>query len=207
MLLGVALLAFLTWQVVSNGWVVDLDQASLRRAVRLDMHDYEFFKTTVRLGSRYYIRLISVPILVIVSWRRRSWIPILGFFLVFFMESAIVAGLKYAVNREYPYAPWVDTDTPRTAFPSGHTTNVVALWGYMGWYFTRGNQVLRAVARRVVVAMAIVTSLSSWIIFTHWPSDLVAGMVIGHISLMTVVCAIRAYEAERSPSRQLVSQS
>jgi membrane-associated phospholipid phosphatase len=96
--------------------------------------------------------------------------------------------------------------TGELAFPSGHATNVVALLGYMAWYFTKAGTAMRKVAWGLVAAASITVSISSWLIRTHWPTDLAAGTAYGVIALVTVIALLSAMglnpsaTAPRSPA-------
>lgn len=186
-------LAYITWLVASKGWLWDFDQKaiSFARALDVERHVFEF---TVMFGLRGLIVTLALPVLAWVSWSRRSWIPIGGFLLVLVFETGIVGALKMAMERPFPYRGKLLLEAPLLAFPSGHAANSVALWGYLAWFFTRGLPHKRVAARRFVMFAAITTGVSSWLIRTHWPSDLLAGFAIGGIALATGIALIEAIE-------------
>lgn len=186
-------LAYLTWQVASRGWLYRFDQSAIRFARRLDV-ERTFFEITVMFGLRGLILTLALPVLAWLSWTRKSWIPIGGFIVVLIFETAITGAFKMAMERPFPYRGKLLEEAPRLAFPSGHAANSVALWGYLAWFFTRGALHKRVAARRFVVCAALTTGVSSWIIRTHWPSDLLAGFAIGGIALATGVTLIEALE-------------
>lgn len=186
-------LVYLTWQIASRGWLHSFDSAAIRFARRLDV-ERTFFEITVMFGLRGLILALVLPVLAWLSWTRRSWIPIGGFLVVLVFETAITGALKMAMERPFPYRGRLLEEAPRLAFPSGHAANAVALWGYVAWLFTRGLPHKRPAARRFVVAAALTTGVSSWLIRTHWPSDLLAGFAIGGIALATGVALIEALE-------------
>lgn len=186
-------LAYLTWQIASRGWLYEFDKMAIRFARRLDI-ERTFFEITVSFGLRGLILTLALPVLIWLSWTRKSWIPVGGFLVVLVFETAITGALKLAMERPFPYRGKLLEEAPRLAFPSGHATNSVALWGYLAWFFTRGLPHKRVTARRFVVFAALTTGVSSWIIRTHWPSDLLAGFAIGGLALATGVAFIEALE-------------
>ena len=186
-------LAYLTWQVASRGWLYDFDRSAIRFARRLGV-DRTFFEITVMFGLRGLILTLVLPVLAWLSWSRRSWIPIGGFLVVLVFETAITGALKLAMERPFPYRGRLLEEAPKLAFPSGHATNSVALWGYVAWFFTRGIPHRRSAARRFVAFAALTTGVSSWLIRTHWPTDLLAGFAIGGIALATGIALIEALE-------------
>lgn len=186
-------LAYITWQIASRGWLWDFDRSAIRFARRLDVNR-TFFEITVMLGLRGLILTIMLPVLAWLSWNRKSWIPIGGFLAVLVFETGMTGVLKLAMERPFPYRGRLLEEAPRLAFPSGHAVNAVALWGYVAWFFTRGLPHRRLAARRFVMFAALVTGVSSWLIRTHWPSDLLAGYAIGGIALATGIALVDAIE-------------
>ena len=73
------------------------------------------------------------------------------------------------------------------AFPSGHAANCVALWGYVAWYFTQAGSIQRRVGIWLVTLASCIVGVSSWLIRTHWPTDLVAGYAVGLAALLAVI--------------------
>lgn len=185
--------AYLTWQLASRGWLYDFDRNAIVLARRLDVNR-TFFEITVSFGLRGAILTIFVPILAWLSWTRRSWIPLGGFLVVLLFETGMVGALKMVMERPFPYRGQLLLEAPKLAFPSGHATNSVALWGYLAWFFTRGLPHRRGTARNFVVFAAVTTGVSSWLIRTHWPTDLFAGYAIGGIALATGIAFIEAVE-------------
>lgn len=191
-----------------RSWLEWFDWYSIRSARRL-VHNKTFFEITAILGLRGTIICIALPILALVSWRRRSWAPIFGFVVVLLFETGLAGSMKMAMGREFPWQSWPRMGALRTgelAFPSGHATNVVALVGYMAWYFTKAGTTKRAVAWVLLAAASVIVSLSSWLIRTHWPTDLFAGTAYGVIALVTVIALMSAMglnpsaTAPRSPT-------
>jgi membrane-associated phospholipid phosphatase len=184
-------LAILIQQVVSRGALSDFDKTA--REIAKDLKaPHDFFSVTVMFGLRGIILTICLPILGWVSWKRRSWVPIVGFLIVLVFETGIAGALKISVGRIFPYQFenfWnrMMIGQDEMAFPSGHAANCVALWGYMAWYFTCAGTTARQTAIRLVVAASCVVGISSWLIRTHWPTDLLAGYAVGFISLLAVI--------------------
>lgn len=184
-------LVVLIQQVVSRGVLSDFDK-SAREVARDLKAPHDFFSVTVMFGLRGIILTICLPILGWLSWKRRSWVPIAGFLIVLLFETGIAGALKISVGRIFPYQFenfWnrMMIGQDEMAFPSGHAANCVALWGYMAWYFTNAGTNARRTAIRLVVAASCIVGISSWLIRTHWPTDLLAGYVVGLISLFAVI--------------------
>lgn len=206
-------LAFVIQQVVMKSWLSSFDQdaARLSRELRASR---EIFTKTVIFGLRGTIISIFIPVFAFIGWKKKTWIPLGGFLLVLLFETGMAGALKLAIGRTFPYDHYfyenVDVNVGEMAFPSGHAANVVALLGYVAWYFSRGwNNTRRMVSWTLVALAAIDVGVSSWLIQTHWPTDLVAGYLIGAIALLAVVGLMNASgvspsaTAQRSPATRL----
>jgi membrane-associated phospholipid phosphatase len=184
-------LAVLIQQVVTRGFLSDFDKAS--RVTARDINaSKDIFSVTVMFGLRGIILTVCLPILGWISWKRRSWVPIAGFIIVLLLETGIAGALKISVGRIFPYQ-YVNVfskmmiDQKELAFPSGHAANCVALWGYVAWYFTQAGSVARRVGTWLVFLASCLVGVSSWLIRTHWPTDLLAGQAVGLAALLAVI--------------------
>lgn len=189
------IVAIMTQQVVGWGWLADLDKEASKLARRIDS-PRGFFTISVALGLRGLILTICVPWLLWMSRKRRSWTPIGGFALVLLFETGLVGALKMAVGRTFPYHHrYVDNmmiDVGGLAFPSGHAANVVALWGFMAWFITLERREWRPVAYIGVVVIALIVGMSSWLIDTHWITDILTGFALGGIALLATTSLLNA---------------
>lgn len=187
----VMVLAVLIQQVVTQGFLSDFDK-SARLTARDIRASHDIFSVTVMLGLRGIILTVCLPLLGWVSFKRRSWLPIAGFVIVLVFETGIAGALKISVGRIFPYQyenffNRILIGQDEMAFPSGHAANCVALWGYVVWYFTYAGSVLRRVGTWLVVLASCIVGVSSWLIRTHWPTDLLAGYAVGLSALLAVV--------------------
>jgi predicted DCC family thiol-disulfide oxidoreductase YuxK len=159
-------------------------------------------------------RRANLPVMAWVSWRRRSWAPVAGLLLVLLFETGMTGSLKVAIGRTFPYDHYyyenVDVNVGEMAFPSGHAANVIALLGYAVWHFSRAwRRPARLIGWSCIGLAAIDVGVSSWLIQTHWPTDLFAGYAIGAIALLAVVALLNALglnpsaTAQRSPTTHL----
>ena len=189
--------ALLTWQVVGWGSLSTFDVWAAKEA-RLMRPDREFFEITVMLGLRGIILTVCLPWLAWISWRAKSWVAIGDFVLVLLFETGPVGALKVAVGRSFPYQGPMMLEADLLAYPSGHAGNVVALWGFVAWYVSCGRPRLRVLMATVTASFVVIVGVSSWLIRTHWPTDLVAGNLLGGIALATVIAFLNA--AGLSPS-------
>lgn len=199
-----ALTGILTWQVVTWGSLSRFDIWAAKQA-RLLRPDRELWEVTVMVGLRGIILTLTLPFLVWRSWRDRSWTAVGGYAMVLAFETGLVGALKLAVGRSFPYQGPMVIDSGLLAFPSGHGGNVVALWGFLAWYHGRRRPSLRWPLALLTVLFTLTVGVSSWLIRTHWPTDLAAGNLLGLIALVTVIAFLNASglspEATPSPVR------
>jgi membrane-associated phospholipid phosphatase len=189
------LVAVMTQQVVGWGWLSDVDKEASKLARRIDT-PRGLFTVTVTLGLRGLILTVCVPWLLWLSRQRRSWTPIVGFVLVLLFETGLVGALKMSVGRTFPYHHrYVENmmiDVGGLAFPSGHAANAVALWGFMAWFLTLERREWRPVAYMMTTSVALIVGVSSWLIDTHWITDILTGFALGGIALLATTGLLNA---------------
>ena len=191
------LVAAIAQQVVGWGWLVDFDMAAVRLAKRV-APSRELLLVTDKLGLRGLIISICIPWMLVVSRRSRNWAPITGFMLVFLFETGMAGSLKMAVGRTFPYQKEMALGTESLAFPSGHAANAFALWGFIAWYLAERRKDLRTLIYGLFVVALGIVGASSWLLRTHWPTDLIAGFALGAIALFAVVGALTALDLNPS---------
>jgi membrane-associated phospholipid phosphatase len=181
----------IVWQVADWGPLSRFDVSAAREARRL-RPNRDLFEITVMFGLRGIILTVCLPYLAWRWWKDRMLWPVVGFVTVLLLETGMLGAMKVAVGRSFPYQGDMVLEAGFLAFPSGHAGNVVALWGYMAWYVSLRRPRLGPVLW-VLVALATATvGVSSWLLRTHWPTDLVAGFLMGGIALVATVAAVSA---------------
>jgi membrane-associated phospholipid phosphatase len=85
---------------------------------------------------------------------------------------------------------------PLHSFPSGHTVQVIAVYGLLAYLWARrsGSAVERLLAVAAVAALTAVVAWARLRLGTHWPSDVWAALVLGGAWLLACVLALRAGE-------------
>lgn len=81
----------------------------------------------------------------------------------------------------------------RNSFPSGHVMHAVVLWGLLGYYWVRSTPRRSERTLAVVLITLLLTLVVVGRVFTgaHWPSDLVAGVLLGVTWLGVLIAAMQ----------------
>ena len=186
-----AAVAVIVWQVVGWSPLSRFDVSAAKEARRL-RPNRDLFEITVMFGLRGVILTVCLPYLAWRCWKDRLLWPAVGFVTVLLFETGMLGAMKVAVGRSFPYQGDMVLEAGFLAFPSGHAGNVVALWGYMAWYVSLRCPRLKPVLWAFVVAATATVGVSSWLLRTHWPTDLVAGFLMGGIALVATIAAVQA---------------
>ncbi|NED98903.1 phosphatase PAP2 family protein [Phytoactinopolyspora halotolerans] len=197
--LSAALLAFMTWQVVERGFVIDWDWP---------FHEYvdarqpegvarELLDGVASLGGqRLYTLPIVVAVGVWVAWKQRKIRVLIavgsGLATVFFIGYWI----KFSLARTAPHTGMDILHGDGQAFPSGHTANATLTWfliatilfGAHGWRPDRRRFRQATVAACVIVFLA--GALMALLDY-HWLSDIPGGWLLGALALSVANAVLR----------------
>jgi len=181
---------------------------------------FTFFNTLTRYGKSDWI-LIPAAVLIVLGfvgdWRRcaqreaAAWAEILAFaaaiVLVVAASGLLTDLFKVLVGRMRPlhaehvldFAPLAFGGYRNYSFPSGHAT----VMGAMGFVFAIGPRWLRAPALVATLAIAV----SRVMVNAHYPSDVVAGLIVGAMVAFLIVRALAyaGYGFRRDPTSGVLS--
>lgn len=174
-LLGIVILSGLTWRIADGA--APLCDAPIQAA-------WQWLQaTTIGAGYLHFSYLMdwagrllgSAALMLLIGWRWKRWagaIALAG-------GWASVGLFKALMDRPRPtLMHWVETHG--SAFPSGHAMSLTVLIGCLVLYGTRQA----SVQTYSVAGLAIVLAAFSRVALgVHYPSDVVAGMILGLIWL------------------------
>jgi len=133
------------------------------------------------------------------AYRVRSWRPIIIASFGLLAINFVVGTMKYVTARPSPRlgpAPLLDHTVIGSVglFPSGHAANAVLIWGVavyigrvsLGW----SERTVKRGAWTVAIVTAVVCICSLFQEF-HWPTDLIAGVMVGGAILGATIAADR----------------
>ncbi len=198
-----ALFAALTWFVAgpANGSWID--------KVLNHKHDIAGFAPVLHVLDRIGQRAVCLPILGVVTawvaWRHRSLRPVLISVCAVVAVNLVVLILKLWLGRGAPLEHRPAFFIDGQMYPSGHTSNVVAVYGtaaYLAARYGSVSKTVKTVIFAVMVVLAVVMTMTSLLLHWHWFTDLIAGFLIGGVVLATTTAFDKAtpFESHRTGS-------
>lgn len=161
--------------------------------------------TLDRIGQR----AVCLPVLVVVAWlasrRAGTWRPMVVAVVSVFVVNLLVAIFKFGLERGAPLANEPDFLEGGVMYPSGHTANVVLVYGlaaYLWWRYTDASRRTRQVTTGIVVALTIVMIGTSLTLRWHWFTDLIAGVLVGAAALRAATAIDKAVPLSRPSTRR-----
>ncbi|MGI5458385.1 phosphatase PAP2 family protein [Streptomyces sp. CA-249302] len=199
LLLGLPALLFalITWQVVSDGLLLRVDE----RVSRALVHPDRFSELLADLGNVQIAVPVLALVLVYVAWRGRGagtprwWLPPLAAAVLMALVPALIVPLKVLVDR--PGTPAVP---PATGYyPSGHTATAAIAYGaatllLLPWLrsaYLRRELVIACAVLNLAVAFGLVRR------GYHWPLDVVASWCLCTV-LLTAFCLFLSRNSRRT---------
>ena len=145
-----------------------------------------------RIGQRAVcLPVLAVAVLVCCrragTWRP-AWLALGGVLVV----NLLVGILKLSLGRGQPEAANPSFFVGGMAYPSGHTANIMLVYGsaaYLLAQYRRVGRTARVVMWGLVALLSATMVATSLTLNWHWFADLVAGLLIGATVLELVVAA------------------
>jgi membrane-associated phospholipid phosphatase len=180
------LFAALTWFVAGPANGSRIDRLLNRN------HNITDYAPVLHVLDRIGQRAVCLPILAVitawVAWRHRSLRPVLISVCAVVAVNLLVLILKLWLGRGAPLEHRPAFFIDGQMYPSGHTSNIVAVYGTAAYLTTRYGAVgktVRKVLFAVVAVLAVVMTVTSLLLHWHWFTDLIAGFLVGGMVLST----------------------
>lgn len=147
------------------------------------------------IGGWVLLTLLLVAAAVTVSVRLRSWRPVLIAALAGGGGGLLVAAIKALIARDRPDPLLRAIVEHGFSFPSGHATTSVVVLGTVAWLVssTVASHTVRATAWVAAGLLAAGIGLSRIYLGVHYPTDVLAGWILGAAWLTTVALADRLH--------------
>jgi membrane-associated phospholipid phosphatase len=174
----VAVFAVWTWAAIGplEQFDVWLNQRRHIQELKPTLHELD------RIGQR----AVCLPVLIVVTgyiaWRIRQWRPVMVAVSSVIAVNLVVLVLKLWLGRGQPRLEDPDFFNGGDLYPSGHTANVVLVYGLAAFLSVRYLDLSRRVRRVlsiVVIVLCVVMSVTSLTLRWHWFTDLIGGLLVG----------------------------
>jgi membrane-associated phospholipid phosphatase len=192
--------AFVVLTVFAAGPLQTVDEALNSR------RDVAELRPVLHLLDRIGQRAICLPVLVLVGWvvsrRIRSWRPMVVAAVAVLALNALVAALKFGLQRGAPLENQPAFLAGGEWYPSGHTANVVLVYGlaaYLWCHYTRARRRTAVILAGIVAALTVLMVATSLTLRWHWFTDLIGGVMVGAAVLQAVVTIDRLWPLRARP--------
>jgi membrane-associated phospholipid phosphatase len=177
-----------TWDQAALAGILEQAPMSFSRAI--------VFETP---GNLIGMALLILPVVIIAIYAGRSLV-VASILAAYTMGSAVFFTGWGVWNRSRPDVVADGIAAPGFhAFPSGHMVHVTAVYGYLTFLWLRAarNWIERMLALLLCAVWMTLVGLSRLVLGTHWPSDIIAGGILGLLWAIALAFAQHFAEADR----------
>ena len=202
-ILGACLVAAGLLITHASSWWPRTDGGIDRWFVRHRAHDWN---DTTFVGSNLAQTQTAIAVAVVAFFALRVWLGrwYESFVLVVALAGEVVIFLTVVaiVHRPRPPVARLDAAPPTSSFPSGHTAAAVTVYGFLAYLLWRylAKRWLAAVLCTVLIALPFAVGLSRLYRGAHYPSDVIAGAVLGLVWLTFVIITLLPTAARPEPT-------
>ncbi len=143
------------------------------------------------LGSSAVLVPLAAGVAALWWWRNREWLAAWLLAAAYTGAEVSFQLIKQLTRRPRPAAHFSLTHTSSYAFPSGHATQAVAVWGALAFLatLTLSTWPRKVAAWTVAVIVSGLVGLTRLYLGVHWVSDVAAGWALGGCWLFAVIAA------------------
>ena len=188
-LILVTVYGFLILAVATRSSLVDLDQLVTRLDFAHSRPDWQAWITRFELlGQRGPVLVLVTPLVGWVSYRRRTWRPLVMFGVAVALLNLTVGVVKVLIGRLGPLTTLHPTAVfdGGDLFPSGHTANAVVMYGVLAMVAIRRRRAMTLVA----VALSVAVGIGTLFLETHWLTDVLGGWLSGALVLLVLPASV-----------------
>jgi undecaprenyl-diphosphatase len=140
---------------------------------------------------------VAIAVVLLLRWRLGRWYESWVLITVMAGEILVFFGVTEMVHRPRPHVARLDAAPPTSSFPSGHTAAAVALYGCIAvlvlCVYGRRRATWTAVA--LLSCVPVFVGLSRLYRGMHFPTDVLAGALMGGLWLLLVVSTLLPRQA------------
>jgi membrane-associated phospholipid phosphatase len=196
--------AFITQQVLTRGWLYELDHYILNlKNPQFDGLASHILIALDDLGLRWLTATILLISSAIIGWRFKSFRPFNLSLLAILSLNLVVGATKLIIGRTKPRL-YIDVlQAGGMSYPSGHASNALLSWGLLAYLIYRYTNRAPFQGLKLYPIVGLITAtvvVVSLIRNTHWFSDLLGGVFIGAALLVAIIAVDRFVPSEKQPS-------
>ena len=187
--------AFITQQVLTRGWLYELDHYILNlKNPQFDGLASHILIALDDLGLRWLTATILLISSAIIGWRFKSFRPFNLSLLAILSLNLVVGATKLIIGRTKPRL-YIDVlQAGGMSYPSGHASNALLSWGLLAYLIYRYTNRAPFQGLKLYPIVGLITAtvvVVSLIRNTHWFSDLLGGIFLGGALLIAVTALDR----------------
>jgi membrane-associated phospholipid phosphatase len=146
---------------------------------------------------------VAAAAVLLLRWRLKRWHESFAVIAAVVGEVVIFLAVTATVPQRRPPVPRLQAAPPTSSYPSGHTAAAVVLYGCLGLlvlaYVTRpGLRWLSA----VLFCLPVYVALSRLYEGEHYPSDVIAGALLGVLWLIWVLRTLALSGLRHAPAAE-----
>lgn len=145
-----------------------------------------FLEVLDRIGQRAVALPVLGVVVYVVARRTASWRPVVVAAGAVLALNVVVLVLKVGLGRAFPGTADPSFFAGGMAYPSGHSANIVLVYGmaaYLVSRYRRPGRWVRGLLWGIVGLLSVTMVATSLTLNWHWFADLVAGLLVGGIVL------------------------
>lgn len=195
----VSLLAYVMAHPAGSGLDADVMDWTLA-------HRNAFLTRVMKLITWFGSSLVLVPVVLVVShdfWVRRSdWRPAASLVASWAGSILLYSSLKNLIGRPRPPVSVMLVKAAGPAFPAGHTTVAMAVFGTLAFFLTRDrSRRVRAWIWATYGLLILLIGASRVYLGVHWLTDILGGYAVGAAWLLLVLLVEASQIAKLKGSR------